>query len=109
MERSLLFAVLSVLTAFVFAALVFWVAGAVLRRRKAALAAQGEKLSVSNLALWRLRNGYAFLAPLAQVVLKWEKAGDVVDETVYFQNSAVNAFSVLEDAVFQNFKYHIAD
>ena len=83
MERSLLFAVLSVLTAFVFAAWVFWVAGAVLRRRKAALAAQGEKLSVSNLALWRLRNGYAFLAPLAQVVLKWEKAGDVVDETVY--------------------------
>ena len=73
----MLFAVLSVVTAFVFAASVFWVAGEVLHRRKAVLAAQGEKLSVSNLVLWRLRNGYAFLVPPAQVILKWAKAADV--------------------------------
>ena len=83
MERGVLFAVLSVVTAFVFAASVFWVAGEVLHRRKAVLAAQGEKLSVSNLVLWRLRNGYAFLVPPAQVILKWAKAADVVDEAVY--------------------------
>ena len=65
-------------TAFAFAASVFWVAGEVLHRRKAVLAAQGEKLSVSNLVLWRLRNGYAFLVPPAQVILKWAKAADVV-------------------------------
>ncbi len=78
MERGVLFAVLSVVTAFVFAASVFWVAGEVLHRRKAVL-----KLSVSNLVLWRLRNGYAFLVPPAQVILKWAKAADVVDEAVY--------------------------
>jgi len=83
MERGVLFAVLSVVTAFVFAASVFWVAGEVLHRRKAVLAAQGEKLSVSSLVLWRLRNGYAFLVPPAQVILKWAKAADVVDEAVY--------------------------
>ena len=83
MERGVLFAVLSVVTAFAFAASVLWVAEEVLHRRKAALAAQGEKLNVSNLVLWRLRNGYAVLAAPAQVVLKWTKAADVVDEAVY--------------------------
>ena len=53
MERGVLFAVLSVVTAFAFAASVLWVAEEVLHRRKAALAAQGEKLNVSNLVLWR--------------------------------------------------------
>ena len=62
MERGVLFAVLSVVTAFTFVVSVFWVMGEVLHRRKAALAAQGEKLNVSNLVLWRLRNGYAVLA-----------------------------------------------
>ena len=83
MERGVLFAVLSVVTAFVFAASVLWVAEEVLHRRKAALAAQGEKLNVSNLVLWRLRNGYAVLAAPAKAVLKWAKAADVVDEAVY--------------------------
>ena len=83
MERGVLFAVLSVVTAFVFAASVFLVAGEVLHRRKAALAAQGEKLSVSNLVLWRLRNGYAVLATPARVILRWTKVADVVDEAAY--------------------------
>ena len=48
MERGVLFAVLSVVTAFVFAASVLWVAEEVLHRRKAALAAQGEKRSHRN-------------------------------------------------------------
>ena len=83
MERGVLFAVLSVVTAFAFVVSVFWVIGEMLHRRKAALAAQGEKLSVSNLVLWRLRNGYDILVPPAQVVLKWAKVADVADEAVY--------------------------
>ena len=83
MERSVLLAVLSVLTAFAFAVLAYWVVEAALHRRKMALAAQGEKLNVSSLALWRLRNGYALLVPLAQTVLRWAKACDVVDEAIY--------------------------
>ncbi len=45
-------------------------ATSVLRKRRAAIAAQGEQPNAKNLVFWRLRNGYAPLVPAAVALMK---------------------------------------
>lgn len=82
METKLLFGGLVVALAFGFAFAAAFAAAASLRSREAALAAQGEKMGVSSLLLWRLRNGYGFAGRLSESLLGWARVRKVADELV---------------------------
>ena len=56
----------------------------VLRRRRAAMAAQGDSLSFRGLVSWRLRNGYPFAMPAVRALVKISALVDVLDEGVVF-------------------------
>lgn len=56
-----------------------------LRRRRAAMAAQGDRFSLAGLAGWRLRNGFAFARPVVGALLRRERI-------LRFANEAVAAF-----------------
>lgn len=77
--RMLVFGLAS-LSALVGAAALANLAAALYRRRKATLNAQGEKMSARALVLWRLRNGYAFLAPVADALLASKRASRAFED-----------------------------
>ena len=58
------------------------VASVSLRRRRAAMAAQGEKFSLPGLLGWRLRNGFEFVLPAARALLRRPRVAGFADEAV---------------------------
>lgn len=54
----------------------------VLRRRRAAMAAQGDDLSMRGLAAWRLRNGFPLLRSAAHAVAAFGPARRLLDDAV---------------------------
>lgn len=82
METRLLTGLIAVIASF---ACLFAGARAVaiaLRRRRAAMAAQGESLSMQGLVAWRLRNGFPSLFPLVNGASKLRHVRDFLDEVV---------------------------
>lgn len=53
-------------------------------RRRAAMVAQGDTLSVQGLVAWRLRNGFPFAFPAIGLLGKAKPVGDVLDEALAF-------------------------
>lgn len=53
-----------------------------LRRRQAAMSAQGDALSVQGLVSWRLRNGFPFAVPIVSALARFKPAADLLDEVV---------------------------
>lgn len=74
---------LAIISAFAFAAVLCQLVVASYKRRMAALSAQGDKAGLTSIALWRLRNGYASLVPVANALLINEKAARIAEEAVY--------------------------
>lgn len=84
MEARLLIGLIAVVAAFscLFAAM--QALSVALRRRRAALAAQGEALSLDSLVGWRLRNGFAFAFPVVSALAKSRHVAETLDEAVVF-------------------------
>lgn len=79
METSVFFGVLATALAFAFLFAGSLVVSASLRRRRAAMAAQGESFSLSGLVGWRLRNGFDSVQPVASALLKWGRVREFAD------------------------------
>ena len=73
METRVFLGVLATVLAFAFLFAGSLVVSASLRRRRAAMAAQGETFSLSGLVGWRLRNGFDSVQPVANALLKWAR------------------------------------
>ena len=82
METRVLIGFLGVMCAFASLFAGSLVLGAGVRRRRAAMAAQGDKFTVAGLAAWRFRNGYALSMPTARQLLKVRRVAQSVDEIV---------------------------
>ena len=82
MEARLFVSLMAIAAAFgcLFAAI--QVASATLRRRRVAMAAQGERLSLRGLAAWRLRNGFPFAFPAIRRLSRIPRVAQVLDEVV---------------------------
>lgn len=60
-------------------------AGAItLRRRRGAMAAQGDEMSLAGLVAWRVRNGFPFAFPLVNALSRHAAIARVLDEVVAF-------------------------
>ena len=53
-----------------------------LRRRRVAMAAQGDDMSLAGLVAWRVRNGFPFAFPLIGILLRSKAVESVLDEVV---------------------------
>ncbi|MBQ9000575.1 MAG: type II secretion system F family protein [Eggerthellaceae bacterium] len=82
METRMLVGVLAVTLAFACLYAGVIVASVSLRRRRAAMAAQGERFSLPGLLGWRLRNGFEFALPAARVLLRRPRVAGFADEMV---------------------------
>ncbi|MBQ9043546.1 MAG: type II secretion system F family protein [Eggerthellaceae bacterium] len=84
METRLLVGLMALAAAFgcLFAAA--QAASIMLRRRRAAMVAQGDVLSVQGLVAWRLRNGFPIAFPVVKALEKAAPIADVLDEAVIF-------------------------
>ena len=58
------------------------VASADLRRRRAAMAAQGDRFTLAGLLGWRLRNGFSFALPASERLLRIKRVARFADEVV---------------------------
>lgn len=74
---------LAIVAAFLLGNLVYRLGDGAYRRRKAALAAQGEEMGLAAVVRWRLRNGFVVFEPAASVLLSSRKASEVIDEAAY--------------------------
>lgn len=84
METRVLVAVIAVLAGFACLFAAVQVAAVSIRRRRAAMAAQGEMSLVQGLVAWRLRNGFAFAFPAVHAMGKVAGVSAVLDEAVLF-------------------------
>lgn len=82
MEARLLIGLMVAVTAFACLFAGVQAAAIALRRRRAAMAAQGEPLSVQGLVAWRIRNGFPALSPLVSVLEKIRHVKDFLNELV---------------------------
>lgn len=82
METRMLFGVMALVAAFGSAFGAAETVGMTMRKRWAALAAQGDRPSVWALALWRMRNGFSWLHRPAEFLLAWDRVARVVDGLV---------------------------
>ena len=82
MEARLFIAGIAVVAAFGCLFATARVAFATLRRRRVAMAAQGESLSPRGLVAWRLRNGFPVLFPTVEHMAKTPRAAGILDELV---------------------------
>ena len=82
METRMLFGVMALVAAFGSAFGAAETVGMTMRKRWAALAAQGDRPSVWALALWRMRNGFSWLHRPAAFLLAWDRVARVVDGLV---------------------------
>lgn len=82
MEARMLLAGIAVATGFACLFMLALSIMATLRRRRVAMAAQGDSLSVSGLLAWRLRNGFAPALSLARFLLRFKHVRETVDEAV---------------------------
>ena len=82
METRVFVGVLAVALAFACLYAGVIVASVSLRRRRAAMAAQGERFSLPGLLGWRLRNGFEFALPAARALLRRPRIAGFADETV---------------------------
>lgn len=82
MEKHVLLVVMAVAAAFACLFAAVYVGAGTLTRRYAAMAAQGEAVGLGALVKWRLRNGYAFLVPVARRLLESGRISGMVDEAV---------------------------
>jgi len=81
-ETRMLFGVMALVAAFGSAFGAAETVGMTMRKRWAALAAQGDRPSVWALALWRMRNGFSWLHRPAAFLLAWDRVARVVDGLV---------------------------
>lgn len=76
-----------------------------IRRRRAAMAAQGDVAGAKGLLSWRIRNGFRLLAPLAERLLAIKPVARFADEAVFafeqrgFTATASSSLTVLAVAV----------
>lgn len=84
MDKSLLVGLIGAVFAFACAFAAAQSGAMSLRRRRAVMAAQGERLSVRGLVAWRLRNGFAPVMPLVRWASRFGAVSDVLDEGVSF-------------------------
>ena len=82
METRLLVAAVAVLAAFACLFAAAFAATATLMKRRAAMAAQGDRLTLSSLIAWRMRNGFELVLPLAQRLVKHGRIKAFADELV---------------------------
>lgn len=61
-----------------------FVAAAGLRRRRAAMSAQGDQFTLHGLVAWRMRNGFAYVAPLARKLMQIPRVKSFADELVVY-------------------------
>ena len=80
METRMLVGILGVVCAFASLFAASLVASAGLRRRRAAMAAQGDRFTLSGVLAWRLRNGFAIALPSAHQLLKVRRIEQTVAE-----------------------------
>lgn len=81
METHMLIGGIALCAAFGCALALSVLASAAARRRTAAMMAQGSgPASLSGLIAWRLRNGFQFALPLAEMLLGFERVKAVADE-----------------------------
>lgn len=84
MEARLLVGLIALVAAFGCLFAVAQLASALLRRRRAAMVAQGETFSAQGLIAWRLRNGFPSAFPAVRLLAKAKPVVDVLDEAVAF-------------------------
>ena len=82
METNLLLILIAAACAFAAVYAASWVAAASFTRKRTAIAAQGEKATLSGFVRWRLRNGYAVLIPTAARILQMKRVADCVQEAL---------------------------
>ena len=80
METRMLVGCMSALFAFAAAYAVAFLAGLAARRKSAAMAAQGDAVSVGGLVAWRLRNGFSLTLPVSRLLLKRDKVHAFAEE-----------------------------
>lgn len=84
METRMLFGMMALVAAFGSAFGAIESIGLAMRKRWAALSAQGDRPSIGALASWRLRNGFSWLRRPAEFLLTHKKCSDVVEGLVLF-------------------------
>lgn len=82
METRLLVNLMAAMLAFACAFAAVQSCAMSLRRRRAAMAAQGDEMSVRGLLAWRLRNGFPLAAPVIRPLMRFRAVADVLDEGV---------------------------
>lgn len=82
METRVLVGLIAVVAAFGCVFCATQASAITVRRRRAAMAAQGDPLSAQSLAAWRLRNGFGLVMPAVRKLAKSHPVADVLDELV---------------------------
>ena len=82
MEARVLIGIAGALLAFACAFASTQAAAVLLRRRRAAMVAQGEPPSVRGFVAWRIRNGFSFAVPVVRLVEKNGVVAGALDEGV---------------------------
>ena len=80
MGKSMLVGLMAVMFAFACLYAAVQSSAVTLRRRRAAMAAQGDAMSARGLLSWRLRNGFSFAMPAVRLLARFKVFAGIFDE-----------------------------